>query len=243
MRLWAPGRMPRAVQAVGDRLVEHLVDERRLARARHAGDAAEHPERDPDVDVLEVVLRRALDRRRSPTASRRLAGTSIRRVPARNWPVSDSWTRMTSSAVPCGDHVAAVLARARAHVDQVVGGAHRALVVLDDEHGVAEVAQPLQRRDQARVVALVQADRRLVEDVEHADQRRADLGREPDPLRLAAAQRGRGPLHRQVADADVVEEAQPLLDLAQDQPRDRAVGVGELEACDPLERPPRATAR
>ena len=139
--------------------------------------------------------------------------------------------------------MAAVLARARPHVDQVVGGAHRALVVLDDQHGVAEVAQALERRDQALVVALVQADRRLVEDVEHPDQRRADLGREPDPLRLAAAQRRRRPLHREVADADVVEEAQPLLDLAQDQLRDRAVGLREVEAGEPLERAPRRQRR
>ena len=37
------------------------------------------------------------------------------------------------------------------------------LVVLDHEHRVAQVAQVLQRADQALVVALVQADGRLVE--------------------------------------------------------------------------------
>ncbi len=63
------------------------------------------------------------------------------------------------------------------------------LVVLDDDQRVAEVAQPDQRLDQPVVVALVQPDARLVEDVEHADQAGADLGRQPDPLRLAAGQR------------------------------------------------------
>ena len=67
-----------------------------------------------------------------------------------------------------GDHLAAVLAGARADVDDVVGRAHRLLVVLDHDHGVAEVAQAHQRVDQAVVVALVQADAGLVEDVEHA---------------------------------------------------------------------------
>ena len=94
-----------------------------------------------------------------------------------------------------GDDLAPVLAGARPHVDEPVGGAHHLLVVLDDEHGVAEVAQPLERADQPAVVALVQPDRRLVEDVEDADELRADLRREPEPLRLAArerlAQRGR----------------------------------------------------
>ena len=48
-----------------------------------------------------------------------------------------------------------------------------------------------------------------------------------------------GPVHRQVADADVLEEAQPLGDLAQDQPRDVAVGLGQLDLLEPLQRPPR----
>ena len=137
------------------------------------------------------------------------------------------------------DDPPAVLARARAEVDEVVGRAHRLLVVLDDDHRVAEVAQALERRDQLRVVALVQPDRRLVEDVEHADQRRADLRRQADPLRLAARQRRGGAVHRQVADADVLQELQALGDLAQDQPRDVAVGLRQLDLLEPLERAPR----
>ena len=37
---------------------------------------------------------------RYPDGRRRFAGTAMLRVPDRNWPVSDSGTRMTSSAVP-----------------------------------------------------------------------------------------------------------------------------------------------
>src|SRR5215218_8077839 len=44
---------------------------------------------------------------------------------------------------PFGDHVAAVLTCSRAHVDEPVGRPHHLLVVLDHEHGVAEVAEPL----------------------------------------------------------------------------------------------------
>jgi hypothetical protein len=236
------GPHPRAVEPVRDGLVEHLVDERRLARARHARDAAEHAERDPRVDALEVVLGRPEDvdvPRRPAPALGRLDPPCARQVLARQR-LRDG---LDVARRALGDDMPTVLARARPDVDQVVGGAHRALVVLDHEHGVAEVAQPHERRDQALVVALVQADRWLVEDVEHADQRRPDLGREPDPLRLAARQRRRRPVHAQVADADVVEELQPLLDLAQDQPRDRPVGVAQLERRDPLERAPRAHPR
>ena len=87
------------------------------------------------------------------------------------------------------DDVAAVLPGAGPDVDDVVGDLDGLLVVLDDEHRVAQVAQADQRVDEATVVALVQADRRLVEHVEHADQARADLGGQPDALRLTAGQR------------------------------------------------------
>ena len=41
--------------------------------------------------------------------------------------------------------------------------------MLDDDDGVAQVAELFQRLDEALVVALVQADAWLVEDVEHVD--------------------------------------------------------------------------
>jgi hypothetical protein len=88
----------------------------------------------------------------------------------------------------------------------MVGLAHGLLVVLDDDDRVAEVAQLLERGEQAAVVALVQADRRLVEDVEHAHEARADLRGEPDALRLAAGQRLRRPVEREVVEANVARK-------------------------------------
>ena len=88
-----------------------------------------------------------------------------------------------------GHHLAAMHAGARAHVDDMVGGQDRLLVVLDDEHAVAHVAKRFQRVEQPRIVALMQADRGLVEHIEHAGQPRADLRGEPDALALAAGQR------------------------------------------------------
>ena len=165
----------------------------------------------------------------APRGSRRSAGTSIRRLPERYWPVSEAGFAATFRRRARGDHVAAVFAGARAEVDEVVGGAHRPLVVLDDDHRVAEVAEPVEGRDQLLVVALVEADRGLVEHVHDADQARADLGREPDPLRLAAGERARRAGQREVADADVLEEGEPFGDLAHDQPRDRPLGLGHLQ--------------
>jgi len=72
----------------------------------------------------------------------------------------------------------------------------------------------------------MQADRRLVEDVQHADETAADLRREPNPLGLAARERYGGPLERQIVEADVHEEAQPVVHFLQNGPRDFGIQPG-----------------
>ena len=225
----------RVVEPVGERLVDDLVDERRLARAGHARDADELAERELDVDVLQVVLARAAHAEGAAVVG---AARRDRDAPpaGEELPRDRALVALHVARRALGDDLAAVLAGAGPHVHDPVGRAHHLLVVLDHEHGVAEVAQPLERRDQPAVVALVQADRRLVEDVEHADELRADLRRQPDALRLAARERLRGAVEREVADADVVEERQPLADLLQDPVADQLLGRRQLQPAEELER-------
>ena len=116
-------------------------------------------------------------------------------------------------------------AGAGADVDHVIGGEDRVLVVLDHDHGVAEVAQPLQRFQKPRVVALMQPDRGLVEHIENAGQAGADLRGEPDALALAARQRARGARQRQIIEPDVDQEFQPRADLLEN-PRGDFVLLG-----------------
>ena len=84
------------------------------------------------------------------------------------------------------DNAAAMHAGAEPDIDDVIGGADGVLVMLDHDHGVAEVAQPFQRFQKPRVVALMQSDRRLVEHVKHAREAGADLRSQPDALAFAA---------------------------------------------------------
>ena len=127
------------------------------------------------------------------------------------------------------DDVAAVLAGAGPEIDDVVGGANRLFVVLDHDDGVAQIAKPGERREERAIVALVEADRRLVEDVEDAGQVRSNLRRQPDALPFAARERRGAPAERQVADADVVEEVQPIANLAHDAAGDEVLAIGQLE--------------
>jgi hypothetical protein len=54
--------------------------------------------------------------------------------------------------------------------------------MLDHQHGIALIAQVLQRGQQPVIVALVQPDRGFVQHIEHAGQPRADLAGQPDAL-------------------------------------------------------------
>ena len=130
----------------------------------------------------------------------------------------------------------AELAGAGTHIDDVVGGADGVLVVLDDDHGVALVAQALERVYEPVVVALVQADGGLVEDIEHAHEAGADLRGQTDALGLAARERGGRTRQREVVEADVDEEAQARDDLLDHGPGDEALAVAELERLEERER-------
>ena len=106
----------------------------------------------------------------------------------------------------------------------MIGGAHRVFIVLDDDHRVTELRQPAQGEQQAIVIPRVQADRRLVENVENAHEPRAHLTGQTDPLGLAAGKRRRGAIKRQVMQPDIHQEREPganfLEQLFRDRPRD-----------------------
>ena len=153
--------------------------------------ATKQPERDAHVDVGEVVLLRAAHG--DPVVARLAPPLGDVDLPCARQVLAGDRAGLGQDRVEValGHDLASVLARAGPDVDDVVGDADRLLVVLDHEHRVAEVAQPDHRVDEALVVALVEADRRLVEHVEDADESAADLAGEPDALGLAARERAR----------------------------------------------------
>ena len=242
-RCWAPsirscvaGALLGAVEHLRQRAVQDVVDERGLARARDAGHGREGAERDLDRHALEVVLARVVDGdvlavgRAALLRDGDLLDAGEEPARERGGVRGDLLRRAD------GDQVAAELPRPRPQVDDEVGRADRLLVVLHHEDGVAEVPQPLERVEEPAVVALVEPDAGLVEDVEHADQARADLGREADALPLAARQRGGGAVERQVVEPDVGQEAQPLADLLEHAARDLGVPLGQRQGVEELAR-------
>ena len=216
MRVARRRLLGRIVECVRDVLYSVSLISVDLPEPDTPGDAGEQAERDVDGDVLRLLPRASTILSMRCGSLARVA-PALRSVRPRQVPAGQrARDSLDIRGRPLGDDPPAMDAGARAEVDDVVGAADRVLVVLDDDDGVAEVAQPHQRIEQALIIPLVQADRRLVEDVHHADQPRADLAREADALRLAARQRLGAAVEGQVVEADVGEKAEAVADLLDD---------------------------
>ena len=191
------------------------MHQRGLAGAGDAGDRNQHSERNFQVDALQVVGAGAGDAnllRAGLAALRRNLNVQFVGEIASGERVRELLDFFVGSRA---DDFAAAFAGARAEIENVVGGAHDVGIVLDDENGVSQVAQAVQDLDQPVGVAAVQADGRLVEHVERADQTRAERGCQLDALRFAAGERRGEAIEREVFEADVVQEAQALLNFGE----------------------------
>ncbi len=196
-----------------------------------AGDARHgrhHPERDANVDVLEVMLAGLVDDEpaRGQTAGGRdghalLAAEILGRQ--RIGGVEDGGERAF------GHLEAAGLAGAGSQVEDVIGGPDGLLVVLDDDDRVALVAEVPEEADETAVVPLVEPDRRLVEDVEDAAEAGSDLGREADALGFPAGEGGRRPVELEVGHAQLLHDGQAGGYLLEDLGGDEGLRGRELE--------------
>ena len=112
--------------------------ERALAGAGDAGDDDEHPERDVDVDVAQVVRRRAADLEPAGWRPHRL----LEGGPVVEMAAGDSVAGPQPLDGALEADGAARCAGAGAEVDDVVGDRDRLRLVLHDEHCVALVPKP-----------------------------------------------------------------------------------------------------
>ena len=227
-----PGRLGGLAAVLQQRRVQHVLHQRRLARAGDAGDAHQPLQRDAHVDVLQVVLAGALElqpavgtrlrhhaagTRRRPCAgggrARRRHALAAAQVLAREGRLVSA-NRLRAAE----EHdLAAALAGAGAEIQDAIGLEHDLRVVLDHDQRVARIAQPLHHPDHPLHVARMQADGGLIEHEQRVDERGAERGGEVDALHFAARERARLAIEREVAQADVREVAEAAADLPEQQ--------------------------
>ena len=128
-----------------------------------------------------------------------------------------------------GDHASAVLARARAKIDDAVGRVHDFSIVLHNQNGIPKVAQVVQDLDQPRGIAMMQADGRLVQHVQRAHQPRTQRSRQLNALRLTAGERGSQAIEREIFQPYIVQVAQPVVNLLQQLVRDPGFLLRQLQ--------------
>ena len=129
-------------------------------------------------------------------------------------------------------NIAPVHAGARAHIDDVVGFQHGFFIVLHHDESIAQIPQVLEGVQQLGVVPLVQANGRLIQNVQHAHQGRTDLGGQPDALALTAGQSAAAAGKGQVLQAHALQKAQPFPDLLEDAGGDHVLPLRQLQAID-----------
>ena len=113
-----------------------------------------------------------------------------------------------------GDDLATALATFRAEVDEPVGLLDHVEVVLDHEHGVACIDEPLEHLQELLDIGEMKAGCRFVKDVERpACGDLAELGGELDPLRLASRKSGCRLPEAHVVKADVMQRLQATAKL------------------------------
>ncbi len=222
------GRLVGTVELLREGAIENVVDQSGFAGAGDARDNGEHTERQIDVDFLEIVGAGAENLNNFAVGAAAFFGNGNLGCAAEILTGERFGGGFDLLRLAVGDQVAAGIARAGTEVNNEIGAADGFLIVLDDEDGVAEIAKMFERAEEARVVAGVKTDARLVEDIENAAKTRADLRGEADALGLAAGESGGGAVETEIAEADGEQEIDALGNFFERARGDFFLAIGEL---------------
>ncbi len=201
-----------------DDLGEHLCHQRRLPGAGHARHSRQHTERYVDGHVPQIVAGDAAQVQPAVRGARPVVeGLGAPEQIPGGGRLPDPLETGDRSAV---QHAAAALARAGADVDHPVRPPDDVHVVLHDEQRVARRLEAVQYVQQRFGVGRVQAGGGFVEDVDDAEQPGAQLGGDPQALRLAGRQGRRAAPQAEISQAQIEQDVDPRDQIAAEPDRD-----------------------
>ena len=159
----------RAVEVLAENGLESLVYECGFSAAAHSSYYDQLAQGEVNVHILQVVALGAVYDDMGSVARSALLGhgdaLGAVEVVARHGVLAEHllWCALEYE-------LAALASGSRSNVHDIVSVEHHVLVVFYHYHRVADVSQVFQRGDELFVVALMESDARLVEDVEHVDE-------------------------------------------------------------------------
>ena len=201
-----PGAVGSVIFDIAKALVKDFIHKGTFAGAGLSRHHREGAQRDGHIDMLQIVFRSPFD-----GEEKSISFSTLRR----------QRDVFLAAKVHAGDgvlhvlhifrcalchHVASIFAGAGADVYHPVSGADGVLVMLHHDQRISQVPHAFQGSKKLVIISLVQADGRLVQDVEHPHQAAADLGSQADALRLTAGQGGRAAGQGQVIQAHIHQE-------------------------------------
>src|SRR5712692_6321988 len=222
------GRLVGTVEFLREGTIENVVDERGFPGTGDARDNDEHAKRQIDVDFFEIVRAGAKDLNDFAVGAAAFFGDGDFRGAAKILAGERFGSGFDLLRLAVGDEVAAGIARAGAEIDDEIGATDGFFIMLDDEDGVAEIAKMFERAEEARVVASVKTDARLVKNVENAAKARSDLRGEADALGFTAGKSGGRAVETEIAEADGEEELDALGNFFEGARGDFPLPIGEL---------------
>ena len=225
----------RTVELGSQGIIENIVYQGRFAAAAYACYDSKDSERNADINIFEIVGAGAVNRQHPAIALPAMLRNRDEFAAAKIGTGNRFRHLLNFFYRALGHHFTAMLACSRTDVDNLVGSIHRFLVMLNNNQRIAQIAQMLERFQQLAVIALMQADARFVQNIQHARQAAAYLRCQTDALRFAAAQRPRASVERQVIKAYVVEELQARHNLLQYLMRNYLLLRRQLQLCKELQ--------
>ncbi|MNV32791.1 hypothetical protein D3C71_1241380 [compost metagenome] len=201
-------------QVLADQFDQRLADQTRLARTGDTGHRRERTERKARVHAIQVVAMDTLQRQPAGRRARRAArACGVLEKIGRGKRGVDRAQAVGRTAV---EHLAAVLTRTRADIHQPVRAAQHLQIMLHHEQRVAAGLELGQCVVQGLPIGRMQAGGGLIKHVHHAEQAGADLCRQAQALQFARRQRRGRAVHRQIAQAQRLQRADPFDQIVRD---------------------------
>ena len=164
------GALHRAIQRLRQRAIQNVIYQRGFSGSGHSRHHGEQSERQFQIHIFQIICFGAQNANPFVSGRAALGRHGNLQLAAQVAPGQRIGAALDFLGAAFGHQVPASVAGPWSQIHHIVSAANSFFVVLDDQHGVAEIAQFFERRNQAVVIARVQTDGRLVQHAKHSAQ-------------------------------------------------------------------------